>query len=104
MTARAPRRAYTAAPGLGRTSPRAIKSCPSQSLPDFASSTPRHHPPSPPEPRPPWPAPSSHFQVAPATRLASPITREAFQVLGAGRTSPETRDRPRRTLVTRLRA
>jgi hypothetical protein len=103
-TARAPRRAYKAALGLGRTSPRALKSCPSQSSPDFASSTPRHRPPSPPEPRPPWLAPSSHFQAAPATRLASLIAREAFQALRPGRTSPETRDRPRQTSVARGRA
>jgi hypothetical protein len=32
----------------------------------------------PPEPRPLRPAPSSHFQVAPVTRLASPVDREAF--------------------------
>jgi hypothetical protein len=59
--------------------------------------------PSPPEPRPLLPAPPSHFQAAPVTRLASPVAREAFQVLGPGRTSPETRDRPRRTLVARGR-
>jgi hypothetical protein len=103
-TARAPRRAYKAAPGLGHTSPRALKSCPSQTSLDFASSTPRHCPPSPPEPRPLRPTPSSHFQATPVTRLASPVTREAFQVLGPGRTSPETRDCPRRTSVTRGRA
>src|SRR5699024_6750031 len=33
----------------------------------------------PPEPRPPRPSPSRHFQVA---RLASPVAREAFHVLG----------------------
>jgi hypothetical protein len=41
---------------------------------------------------------------APTTRLASPLAREAFQVLGPGRTSPKARDRPRRTSVARLRA
>jgi hypothetical protein len=61
-------------------------------------------PPSPPEPRPPRPAPSSHFQAAPVTRLASPVAREAFQVLGPNRVSPETQDRPRWTSVTRSRA
>jgi hypothetical protein len=61
-------------------------------------------PPSPPEPRPPRPAPPSHFQVAPVTRLASLVAREAFQVLGPSRTSPETRDRPRQTSVARGRA
>jgi hypothetical protein len=34
-----------------------------------------------------------------ATRLASPIACEASQALGPGRTSPENRDRPRRTLA-----
>jgi hypothetical protein len=82
--------AYKVALGLGRTSLHALKSCPSQSSPDFASSTPRHRPPSPPEPRPPWPAPSSHFQATPVTRIASPVARVAFQALGPGRTSPET--------------
>jgi hypothetical protein len=48
------------------------------------------HPPSPPEPRPPRPAPSTHFQAALVTRLALPVAREAFQVLGPGRTSSET--------------
>jgi hypothetical protein len=55
----------------------------------------------PPEPRPPRPAPSSHFQAALVTRLASLVARGAFQVLGPGRTSPKTRDRPRRTSVAR---
>jgi hypothetical protein len=45
-----------------------------------------------------------HFQAAPVTRLASPVAREAFQALGPDRTSSETRDRPRRTLVARGRA
>jgi hypothetical protein len=45
-----------------------------------------------------------HFQAAPVTRLASPVAREAFQVLKPGRTSLETRDRPRRTSVARGRA
>jgi hypothetical protein len=45
-TARAPRHAYKAAPSLGRTSPRAHKSCPSQGSPEFAPSTPCHRPPS----------------------------------------------------------
>jgi hypothetical protein len=56
------------------------------------------------EPRPPWPAPSSRFQAAPTAWLASPLAREAFQVLGPGRTSPEARDRPRRTSVARRRS
>jgi hypothetical protein len=88
--ARAPCRAYKAAPSLGHTSPHAHKSCPSQRSPEFAPSTP-------------WPAPSSRVQAAPTTRLASPLAREAFQVLGPGRTSPEARERPRRTLVARRR-
>jgi hypothetical protein len=58
----------------------------------------------PPEPRPPRPAPSSHFQAAPVTRLALLVAHEAFQVLGLGRASPETQDRPRRTLVAHSRA
>ena len=58
-------------------------------------------PPSPPEPRPPRPAPSSHFQATPVTRLASPVAHEASQVLGPGRISPETQERPRQTSVTR---
>jgi hypothetical protein len=62
------------------------------------------HPPSPPEPRSPWPAPSSHFQAMPVTQLASPVACEAFQVLEPGRTSPKTQDRPRRTSVARDRA
>jgi hypothetical protein len=44
----------------------------------------------PPEPRPPRPAPSSHFQAASVTQLASPVAREAFEVLRPGRASPET--------------
>jgi hypothetical protein len=56
------------------------------------------------EPRPPWPAPFSRVQAAPTPRLASPLAREAFKVLGPGRTSPEDRDHPRRTSVARLRA
>jgi hypothetical protein len=95
-TARAPRRAYKAAPGLGHTSPHALKSCPSLSSPDFASSRLRHRPPSPPEPRAPWPPHSSRFQAVPALRLALLVAREAFQALGPGRTSPENQDRPRR--------
>jgi hypothetical protein len=69
-TACAPRRAYKVAQGLGRTSP--------------------PPPAKPPEPRPPRPAPSSHFQATPVTRLASPVAREASQVLRPDRASPET--------------
>jgi hypothetical protein len=87
--------------GLGHTSPRALRHCLSRSSPDFASSTPRHRPPSLPKPRPPWPAPSSHYQATPAARLASQIARKAFQAFGPDRTSPETRDRLRRTSVAR---
>jgi hypothetical protein len=61
-------------------------------------------PPLPPEPRPPWPAHSSYFQVAPAAWLASPIACEAFLALRPGRTSPENQDRPCRTSVARLHA
>jgi hypothetical protein len=99
-----PRRAYKAAQGLSRTSPRALRPCLSCSSPDFASSTPRHRPPPLPKPRPPRTARSSRVQVAPASQLASPVTREAFQVLGPDRTSPETQDHPRRTSVARGRA
>jgi hypothetical protein len=60
-------------------------------------------PPLPPEPRPPWPAHSIYFQVAPAAQLASPIACEAFLALGPGRTSPENQDHPHRTLAARLR-
>jgi hypothetical protein len=42
-------------------------------------------------------------QVAPALRLAPPVAREAFQVLGPGRTPPEGEDHPRRTSVARPR-
>jgi hypothetical protein len=56
------------------------------------------------EPRPSWPALSSRAQAAPNLRLALPLAREAFQVLGPGRASPEPRDHPRRTSVARRRA
>jgi hypothetical protein len=94
-----PRRAYKAAQGLGRTSPHALKPCLSQSSPDFASSTPRHRPPPLPKPRPSRPARSSRVQVALASRLASLVTREAFQALGPDRTSP----RPK-IIITGLRS
>jgi hypothetical protein len=55
------------------------------------------------KPRPPWPARSSRVQVAPASRLASQVTREAFQALRPDRTSPETQDHPCRTSVARGR-
>jgi hypothetical protein len=57
-----------------------------------------------PEPRQPWLAPTSRFQAAPSTWLASQIAGEAFHVLGPGRTSPEAQDRPRRTSVARHRS
>jgi hypothetical protein len=44
--ARALRRAYKASPSLGHSSPRALKSCPSQRSPEIAPSTPHHRPPS----------------------------------------------------------
>jgi hypothetical protein len=90
--------------GLGRTSPRALRPCLSQSSPDFTTSTPRHRPPSLLKPQPLRPARSSRVQVAPASRLASLVAREAFQALGPDRTSPETRDHLRRTSVARDRA
>jgi hypothetical protein len=90
-------------PGLSRTSPRLLRPCLSQISPDFASSTPRHRPPSLPKPRPPRPARSSRVHVAPASRLACSVAREAFQALGPDRTSTETRDRLLRTSVARGR-
>jgi hypothetical protein len=99
-----PRRAYKAAQGLGRTSPRALRPCLSRSSPDFASNTPRHRPPPLPKPRPSRPARSSRVQVAPASRVASPVNCEAFQALGPDRTSLETQDHPRWTSVARDRA
>jgi hypothetical protein len=90
-------RAPISTPGAQRSALHSA-SRPEQDLP-LRRALPR--PPSPPEPRPPRPSPSSHIQVAPVTRLASPVAREAFQVLGPGRTSPETQDRPRRTSIAR---
>jgi hypothetical protein len=58
----------------------------------------------PPEPRPPRLAHSSHFQATLVARLASPEAREASQVLGPGKASPETLNHPRRTSITRRRA
>jgi hypothetical protein len=58
----------------------------------------------PPEPRPPWLAQSSHPRAAPVAPLASPVAREASQVLVPGKASLETPDHPRRTSVTRRRA
>jgi hypothetical protein len=58
--ARAPRRAYKAAPSLSHTSPRAHKSCPSQRSPEFAPSMPRHRPPS-------FPSLGHHGQLPPVT-------------------------------------
>jgi hypothetical protein len=99
-----PRRAYKASLGLDCTSPCALRPCLRRSSSDFASSTTRHRPPPLPKPRPPWPARSSRVQVAPASRLASLVTRQAFQALGPNRTAPETQDHPRRTSVARGRA
>jgi hypothetical protein len=100
--ARAPCRAYKVAPSLGHSSPRALKTCPSQRSPEITPSTSRHRPPSfqsfsrRGQPTPVTP------QVATALRLAPPVAREALQALGPGRTSPEARDHPRRTSVARL--
>jgi hypothetical protein len=85
---------------LGRASPHPMLTLAGQT-PLLSFDEPFLRPPSPPEPRPPVPAPHSHFHVVPVTQLASPVAREAFQALGPGRTSPETRDHPRRTSVTR---
>jgi hypothetical protein len=76
-------------------------SCPEQELQLWRALL---RPPSLPEPQPPRPAPSSHFQATPIARLASLVAHEAFQVLGPGRASPETLDCPRRTSVTHSRA
>jgi hypothetical protein len=92
-------RAYKASPGVPHLTP-----CPSSPArrPSLAPAS-SFRPPLQPEPRPPWPAHSSHFQVAPAARLASPLACEAFLALGPGRTSPESQDRPHRTSAARLR-
>jgi hypothetical protein len=67
MAARAPRRAYKAAPSLGHTSPRAHKSCRSQRSLEFAPSTPCHHPPS-------FPSLSRRGQLPPvASKLRQPL-------------------------------
>jgi hypothetical protein len=82
--------------GLGRT-PCTLLVLPK---PEFAGPCLEHDAPppaKPPEPRPPWPAHSSHSQSAPVVRLASPETRQAPQVLGPGRASPETPNHPRWT-------
>jgi hypothetical protein len=83
-------RAYKVSPGMPHLTP--------------CSPSPAIRPPLPPEPQPPWPAHSSHFQAAPAARLASPLACEAFPALGLGRTSPEGQDRPHRTSAARLQA
>jgi hypothetical protein len=101
--ARAPRRAYKAAEGLGRTS-RELSVLPEPKFTGLRLEHAAPPPAKPPEPQPPRPAPSSHFQAAPVARLALIVAREAFQVLGPGRASPETHDRPRRTSVARNRA
>jgi hypothetical protein len=101
-TARAPRRAYKAAQGFGRTSPRALS--PARAKVHWTSPRARRATAAkPPEHRLPRPALSSHFQAAPVTQLALPEAREAFQVLGPGRASLETQDRPHRTSVARSR-
>jgi hypothetical protein len=102
--ARAPHRAYKAAQGLGRTSPRALG--PTQAKVHRTSPAKHAAPPpaKPPEPQPPRPAHSGHPEAAPVARLASLEAREASQVLGPGKASPETPNHPRRTSVTRRRA
>jgi hypothetical protein len=93
-------RAYKSSPGAPHLTP----CSPSPARRSSLSPTSSFRPPLPLKPRPPWPAHSSCFPAAPAARLASPRAREASQALGPGRTSPESQDRPRRTLVARLRA
>jgi hypothetical protein len=94
-------RAFKASPG--RASPHPVLTLAGQT-PLLSSGELFFRPPPLPKPRPPWPARSSHVQVAPAPWLASPVARGAFQALGPGRTSPETQDHPHRTSVARLRA
>jgi hypothetical protein len=99
-TARAPRRAYKASPGVPHFTPRSpspassLSLAPASSIPPAtaarASATVASH--------------SSHPQVEPVLRLAPPVAREACQALGPGRTSPEARDRPHRTSVFHRRA
>jgi hypothetical protein len=94
-------RAYKASPGAPHLTP--FSPSPAR-RPSLAPASSFFRPPLPLEPRPPWPAHSSHFQAAPAARLASPVACEAFPALEPGRTSPEDQDRPHRTLAARLRA
>jgi hypothetical protein len=68
-------RAPIRTPGVQRSALHSA-SCPAQELQLRRALL---RPPSLPEPRPPRPAPSSHFQAAPVTRLASPVAREAFK-------------------------
>jgi hypothetical protein len=95
-----PARAYKASPGV----PHLIPCSPSPARHPSLAPGSSFPPPLPPEPRPPWPAHSSHFQAVPAARLASPLACEAFLALEPGRTSPEGQDCPHRTTVARLRA
>jgi hypothetical protein len=94
-------RAFKASPG--RASPHPVLTLAGQT-PLLSSGEPFLRAPSLPKPQPPWPARSSHVQVAPASLLASPVAREAFQALGPDRTSPETQVLPRWTSVACLRA
>jgi hypothetical protein len=93
-------RAYKASPGAPHITP-----CPSSPArrPSLAPVS-SFRPPLPPEPRPPWPPLSSHFQAAPTARLALPLACKAFPALGPGRTSTESQDHPHRTSAARLRA
>jgi hypothetical protein len=103
MTACAPRRTYKAAQGLGRTSPRALSPARAKvhrTSPQARRATARQ------DTRASATVASSLQppRAAPIARLASPEAREDFQILGPGKASPETQDRPRWTSVTRRRA
>jgi hypothetical protein len=93
-------RAFKASPGHASPHPVLTLTC---QTPLLSFGEPFLRPPSLPKPRPPRPARSSRVQVVPASRLASPVAREAFQAPGPDRTSPENQDHPRRTSVARLR-
>jgi hypothetical protein len=94
--------AHTFKASSGRASPHPVLTLAGQT-PLLSSGEPFLRPPSLPKPRPPRPARSSHVQVVPASQLALPVAREAFQALGPDRTSPETQVHPRWTSVARLR-
>jgi hypothetical protein len=97
------RRAPSPSAVLARASPHPVLTLAGQT-PLLSSGELFLRPPPLPKPRPPRPAHSNRVQVVSASRLASPVTREAFQALGPGRTSPETQDHPHWTSFARLPA